>query len=294
MASPSSSSDIDKRIKAQVATVDNMLLNAWGTIYKMAVKYLAYDKISYELSPTEEMLSAKNIAADLCSILDHCCMILCYNSVRGIPSPKRARQINFPCVYDQSDTSDRWELQQLKLIDPKVDHASHVGKYRGIFSKVQFQGTADPDVVAFYQLHFLRNTLLHQSIVITGNNEGGHTPLILKHSHIDRNTKAAITVNLPTKPWDRDSREKKPQPLVDVLYSACIIVQDRRDKLLGIIGEKKLGEKFGFHFTEKMLEITFKQATRCTINCNQLHLECYGMEAELKEYLKELRAHEYN
>ena len=281
-----------------------MLLNAWGTIYKMAVKYLAYDKFSYELSPTEEMLSAKNIVADLWSILDHCCMILCYK-YRGIPDPRTARKVHFPCEYQgqnswDQNSWDNWEFKELELINPTLNMPLYLEKFQGVFSAVQYQGTSDPDILAFYQLYFLRNTLLHQSINIAAGNRDRHMPLILQYSHINRNAKAAITVNLPAQPWERYSTNKIPQPLIDVLYNACNMVQGRRDKLLGAIGEKTFGEKFGFTFTENgnKLEITFKLATpdpiRCKICRNQLHLECYGMEADLKDHLKMLRAHEYN
>lgn len=292
--------DIEVLIKAQIAAVDNMLLNAWGTVYKMAVKYLDYNILSYELSHTEELLSAKNLVANLWSVLEYCCIILCYR-YHGIPSPARARKIHFPCDYHKLPRSPQlvedevveWEKKQLKPI-AELPLEVYNKEFQGAFSDVQFKGRADSSTRAFYWLHFLRNTLVHQSINITAEDKDRHRPIIFEVHNIDRNAQAAITVELPVKPWEKNSTDKEPVPLLDVLYQACEVVQNRRDKLMGVIGEEKFMNKFDFDFSEKVLEILFRQvATRCPIRCNQLHLECYGMEADLKEPLKKLRSHEY-
>lgn len=291
-------------VKDQIVAVDNMLLNAWGTIYKMAVKYLDYNVHSYELSRTEEMMTAKKLVSDLWSVLEYCCIILCYN-YDGVPNPKKARKIHFPCNYtalsSESADLEQWEKEQLEDI-AQLPTEEYEEKFQGAFSDVQFKGEATSDVNAFYRLHYLRNTLTHQSVNITGSDENGHQPEILRFHNIQRNAQAAITVNLPIEPWKRNSTTMTSVPLLDVLFQACKVVEDRRDKLLGVIIDMKFRDKFDFKFSEEVLQVTFKQidkehSIRCNhehlIRCNHLDLECYGMEAELKELLQELRSNEY-
>ena len=299
MASPI---DMDKMIEAQIAVVDNMLLNAWGTVYKMAVKYLDFEVYTYELSRTEELLIAKNLVSNLWSVLEYCCIVLCYK-YHGIPKPADARKIGFPCdryVLNCSPSQEdvmKWELGQLEAkLNMELPLKVYEEKFKGAFSDVQFQGgVATDDVKHFYRLNFLRNTLTHQRIDINGDNVQGHYPEIFRVHGIGRNARAFVTVKLPIEPWVPNSTNMKPEPLLDVLYQACKVVESRRNKLLGVLEQGVFRDRFDFKFSEEVLKIMFTQMevnSECPIRCNDLHLECYGLEAELKKQIGAIRSHD--
>ncbi len=211
MASPSV-------VEAQVAAIDNILLNAYGTVYKMAVKNFRLPENSYQLSKTEEMLSAKNVVSNLWSVLDYCCMTLHYK-YHDIPTPTKARRIKFPCDHEGlSYSSNPAEVKKWgKKIEQIVEQESAAvtldyEQFKSLFSEVQFkkEGPVTEDITAFYQLHFLRNMLTHQSIVITPNGIDGHNkPQIYQHHELDIGAQAAITIGVPEEPWKNDDSKKR-------------------------------------------------------------------------------------
>ena len=290
-------------ISTKVAVVDDLLLNAYGTVYKMAVKYSTIRKANYQLSPTEEMLSAKNIVSNLWSVLDYCCMILWYKypDDDDDSTPSLAKFIKFPCDMRKEllDTTPEdkvaWEKERLESIAFKLTTVADYEKFKGAFTDIQYTNKNNvPDkVMTFYRLHYLRNVLTHRHINITGTYEPW-IPKIYDCRSIYRYGQAAITISVPTEPWVETCEEKTPVPLVDFLIEACDVVKERRDKLFGTWGEVEFDENFEFNFTEKLLGIKLKHMKDfCNICHHTLHLECYGLEAEFKKQLHKLRSYEH-
>lgn len=283
-------------IDAQVVVVDSMLLNAYGTVHKMAVKYISFQDLSYELSATEEMLSAKNLVSNLWSVLDYCCIILHYK-FRGTPTPSKARGISFPCDCKKSifrESAVEWER---KKIDGLLSDGAYerIGGFENVFSSIQLQEGAVPwETLTFYQLHFLRNTLTHNTINIH-QERSSHRLEIFQHCNIGTTeTHAAMTIRVPREPWNKANLSSETVPLLDVLFRACKVVEDRRDKLMHTIGERKFSDKYAFNLTNEHLIVTLNaiDPREYRVRYNQLHLECYGIEAELKDELQQLRQYE--
>ena len=124
-------------VEAEIAVVDYLLLNAYGTVYKMAAKYLNYRDMGYELSLTAEMLLTKNVVTNLWSVLDYCCKIFRYQYA-GPPTPEEARMIKFPCDHKVRGFMGRknWESWRLREIFPYHARFPHA-RSEGVFSEVQ-------------------------------------------------------------------------------------------------------------------------------------------------------------
>ena len=290
--------DVLAFIKAQVHTIDDLLLNAYGTVYKFAAKQLIHKSGEYELSSTEEMLSAKNLFSNLCSILDFCCTALYSHHNNEIPTLEQGMKIKFPCSYNIQDSLEQWEEDKISQL---LGYYTVTDTLEGIFHHVQFiyEGptAVKRQVYYFYLLRYLRNTLTHHSIEIRflPRELEGKVPDILQElglQDIDERLCVASEITIPKRPWlgyyDTD-RSTESVPLLDVLYQSCRVVEECRDKILSTIGEEKFGDKFKFKITMEQLKVTLRNGFNKVFHHKALHLECYGMEAELKEQLDEIR-----
>ena len=127
-------------IKAQIQMIDNLLLNAYGTVYKVAAKQLVYRSSAYDLSPIEEILSAKNLFSNLWSILDFCCTILYSHYNNKLPDIDPKTNIKFPVHFATSSfatSSFEWERKAIeKVLNKNVTDDS----LKDIFHHVQFKG----------------------------------------------------------------------------------------------------------------------------------------------------------
>ena len=279
---------VQASIDDQIAAVDHMLLHAYATVYKLAVKYISFPYFGHDMSPTEEMMSAKTITSNLWSVLDYCCIIL-YHRYHGTPKPSTARQICFPCDYKNRLPAADWE-KKCFIVDQLPDDA--YAKFAGAFSSIQYQGEEDvpPETRAFYRLHFLRNTLTHRTIKIYGEEEVDIKQLeIFKDNNniTEGESELAIKITVPREPWNNENGEYDEVPLLDVLYEACKVVEVHRDKLLHTVDEQKFNKKYAFEITEEELVITLNNK-RHELKHYKLHLECYGILAELQPELQEL------
>ncbi len=209
------SSEVDAFIKDQVNAIDNILLNAHGTVYKFAVKQIICADIEYLVSRTEEILSAKNLVSNLWSVLDFCCTILYSYYNNRLPTLKQGMQIKFPCYFSKTnETHEEWEKKRLEtMLQPEVS-AEMLSSLSGIFQHVQLKNVGEdadnsPDVYYFYLLHFLRNTLTINSINIdiTQNHEE-LVPDVLKQLDKVKVHRASV-VRVPTKPWVDFSRDDR-------------------------------------------------------------------------------------
>lgn len=146
-------------------------------------------------------------------------------------------------------------------------------------------------IKTFYRLHYLRNTLAHNtiSIIESEDSQPQQVPEVLQSIGVNE-APVAIKIQLPKRPWSDDSADDHEViPLLDLLLSSCELVEQRRDKMLS---ETKFIEKFSFIFSKQELILT------CKVNGTEkphqkrlkdLHLECYGLEAEYKDQLEEMR-----
>lgn len=292
------SQDVLKFIKTQANTVDDILLNAYGTMYKFSIKQAIAAEAEYLLSPTEEMLSAKNFFSNLWSVLDFCCIILFSYHNNKLPTLMQGRKIKFPCNFLEVESLDEWEKQRLSEVLQLNVNSYMYSSLKGIFQHVHFktsvEGGDNNKIIYFYLLHYLRNTLTHYTVDIGyGRNVEKVIPKVWKN--LEREVYVSSVVNVPDKPWDDSSRNDrsayKPKVFVDVLYHCCEVVEECRDRMLHTIPQlKPFRDKYKFELTRDKLAVTLK-SQRITFHHKILHLECYGMEAELKEPLEEIRKH---
>lgn len=150
------------------------------------------------------------------------------------------------------------------------------------------------EIKTFYRLHFLRNTLTHRTINIHGNRVDLQELEIFKDNMniSEGESEVAILISVPREPWKKDDYGTYDEvPLLDVLYRACKVVEDRRDKLLHTIDEYKFNDRYALELRKEELTITLNNK-RHNLQHSHLHLECYGLEAELQHELEELRQYE--
>lgn len=282
----------DTHYVSEITAVDNMIFNAYGTVYKLAVKYASARHLAYKLSSTEEMLSAKNVVTNLWSVLDYCCIIL-HSKHNGVPTPKKASSIKFPCYCKQATQQElaEWERNlYVKMLGlPICDYIKFKGAFSGIQKFQNEQHASHADTLTFYRLHFLRNTLTHNTTYIYKGRvdfQTLNTPDFKKIT--TENDTQVMTIEVPKEPWSEKAWSEKAQevdniPLLDVLFQACKVVEDRRDKLLHTLDEGKFSRKYAFNVTEKHLTVTFDDEGY-KMQHSHLHLECYGMQAEIKKF----------
>ena len=265
----------DQETMQSIVAVDNMLLNAYATVYKMAHKYISYQAFGCELSSLEEMTFAKIIVSDLWSVLDHCCTIL-YHRHYGTPSPSTAKKISFPTV--------NWKKNFIVAELAKLPGPAYA-KFAGAFSSIQYQGerVVPPDTRAFYRLHFLRNKLTHRTMSNPEDRVNLQQLELLRDNNItESESEVATMIKVPREPWKKENEEYDEVPLLDVLYQACKVVEDRRDKLLNTIGEQKFNNRYVVELRKEGLIITLNNK-RHELQCNKLQLESYGIATELDE-----------
>ena len=295
------SSEVLSFISSQVNAIDDILLNGYGTVYKFAIKRVISAQSEYVLSQTEERLSAKNLFSNLWSVLDFCCSILycCHNN--KLPTLEQGMKIKFPCNFNGGVSIEGWEKRKISGILQKEVAVEVLSSLQGIFSHVQFRngGEADQshDVYYFYLLQYLRNTLTHNSIDIVFS--PNHDKLVPEVPDIWRDLGKEVNVSsqilVPTKPWLDSSRNNRSshqcKPFLDVLYNVCQVVEKCRDQILATTPwQKTFREKYTFELTNSQLIITHGNDKPMKLYHQGLHLECYGVEAELKEYLEAIRA----
>jgi len=100
---------------------------------------------------------------------------------------------------------------------------------------------------------------------------------------------AAIEIDVPSEPWlDRsrnDPATYRPRLLIDILFRSCKVVEECRDKILeGVLQRREdFQSSFTLDLTQEMLRITQVRQPPSEMYHLELHLECYGVKAELKE-----------
>ena len=107
--------EVKEYIAKQIDAIDNLLINAYGTVLKSKVKREMYVMKSYDLLEMEEMLLAKNLYSNLWSVLDYCCTIIyCWYNNR-IPNPEEGRELKlqFPCYFKFDTDPEKWEMDKL-------------------------------------------------------------------------------------------------------------------------------------------------------------------------------------
>lgn len=265
-------------VESSIEAVDRMLLNAYGSVYKIAAKCIVYKEINHWWSETEELLTAKNILANLWSCLEYCCNIL-YTKKKGRPNPQTARKIFIPCNFPGQPT------KQPLIADFSI-----------MFSELQFtdEERVNEDIRTFYLLHHFRNTLAHRTIAITGN-RGSEMPKMLMEK-LKEVPEVAVSIYVPNSPWKNESCNKdcfpdgahdyKCIPLLDLLYDSCRLVQRKRDQILQH-ADKKNFRSFDFKFSidDRFLTVSSSGVPR-HIRIKRLHLKCYGLEREYEYILK--------
>lgn len=273
----------------------SLLLNAYGTMYKFAVKTVSYQRIGYALSPTEETLSAKNVLSNLWSVLDYCCIMLFCHHRRRLPNTQEARRIKFPCDFTELSRPEvdpeRWERQKISQIVGLDISDEDYAQLEGIFLPVQNRvlgfGPVDSLTSHFYMLHFLRNTLTHTPIPVDFKQGVTDAPEILQLNNMPT-VNLGAQISVPTHPWLDQSRNDRstytPCSLLDILYNSCQVVERLRDEILRRLQITPFHIHFPFQLTTERLTLN---AESCF--WGNLHLDCYGVEAEFKELLRHIR-----
>ena len=285
-------------IADQMIVIDSLLINAYGTMYKLVVKHTSFDNICYMFSEIEEMLLTKNLQSDLSSVLDYCCTIIyCWYHQRE-PTPEQGRKLIFPCDFKELLKSDsnpeKWERKKLQdMLGVEVD--DRYEDLKGIFYEVQYKGGAVTQKIKdFYLLYFLRNKFTHRSLQFCFSQRLQKSE-VLKLLSMEANVLA--TIKVPPEPWVSDSRENTEdyvsESLVDIQYRCCKFVEEFRDDLLRRLQLAPLHVPFSetvqFQLTPQQL--TFKPANSKGESrlCGLLHLGCYGLEGDFKETLDHIR-----
>lgn len=289
---------LEKFIEFQADAVDDILLNAYGTVYKFAIKQAISPDANYVLSPTEDRLSAKNLFANLWSVLDFCCTILYSCCTKRLPTLSQGMEIKFPCSLKRGMSLEEWEKRTItKMLQDEAD-AEMLTRLKGIFTHVQFKNGGedfdeDKEVYYFYLLHYLRNTLTHNSIDLKfRRNTRDAVPDIW--NGLGKTLSVSSEILVPPKPWLIASRNDRSthvhKPFLDVLYHTCRVVEKCRDQILTKFPRHKtFCQKYMFELTKEHLIITLGNGDPKKFLHQALHLECYGVEAELKKDLDEFR-----
>lgn len=280
----------------QINAVDFMLLNAFGTTYKLALKISNFVRNEFTLSEVEEMLSAKNILSNLGSVLDYCCIILhcSYNNEELTMSEARKQNIKFPVKFSNED-KESWEKKELKrLIGEKFDEQVYE-KFKGVFSNLMYQDKPANDCTwMFYTLRFLRNSLTHcrSDFIIKGDAEEIMPRLLETHQ---MEAQIYINVHVPDEPWNEKSKDERHnyvcRPLLDVLHESCQLVRDVRDAILTSLGHQKFETKYNFKFECNSTVLRIESEGRLPHSENSiaklhrdcLHFECYGIVGDIIE-----------
>ena len=172
------SSEVTTFIKAQVDAIDDILLNAYGTVYKFDIKQIISASGEYVLSQTEDVLSAKNLFSNLWSVLDFCCAVIYSHHNNSLPTLDQGFKIKFPCKFPKNNNSmsfedwKTWERKKLmEVLDDEDVTDEHLQHFDGVFQHVQFKNKRADEITGskvyyFYLLQYLRNTLTHSSIDI--------------------------------------------------------------------------------------------------------------------------------
>ena len=285
--------DVRAAIADQMVAIDSLLINAYGTMYKLIVKHTSFDNICYMFSEIEEMLLTKNLQSDLSSVLDYCCTIIyCWYHQRE-PTPEQGRKLSFPCDFKELLKSDsnpeKWEREKLKyMLGVEVDH--RYKDLKGIFYEVQYKGGAVTQKIKdFYLLHFLRNKFTHRSLQFQfSQHQQMKESVVLKKFNMKSNVHA--TIKVPPEPWLSDSRENtneyESEILLDIQYRCCDLVEKFRD---GLMRRLQLAPPFSeiVQFKITPQQLTFKPANSKGESqlCGLLHLGCYGLEGDFKKTL---------
>ena len=293
--------DVRVAIADQMVAIDSLLINAYGTMYKLVVKHTSFDDICYMFSEIEEMLLTKNLQSDLSSVLDYCCTIIyCWYHQRE-PTPEQARKLSFPCDFKEllkpHSNPEKWEREKLKyMLGVEVD--DRYEDLKGIFYEVQYKGGAVTQKIKdFYLLHFLRNKFTHRSLQFCFSQrlQQIQKSEVLKQLSMEANVLA--TIEVPPEPWVSDSRENTSdyvsESLLDIHYRCCKFVEEFRDDLLRRLQLAPLHVPFSETVQFKLTpqKLTFKPANSKGESqlCGLLHLGCYGLEGDFKQTLDHIR-----
>lgn len=301
-------------IEDQVKTIDRLLLNAYGTVYKLIAKNVAYRNRLCPPHEREEMLIAKNLISNLWSVLEYCCIVLRWHFNKGeLKSLILSKNNHFPCNFKADIREEKgkkeWEKEHLKKMilrksisddeykdfkasfGDALSHVQHTWPTHGERTKVEVKEKWK----TFYWLHFLRNTIAHSNMQIKGRDErkkiAALDPEKNKHSKCQGiTTVLAVTIRVPTTPWNT-SESTKQIPLLDFLFDACRLVKKCRNKILTKMGYETFKNSYGFILNET----TKNRATELNITVLLLneptppvpvyytHLNCYGIEQDLEE-----------
>lgn len=299
-------------IKKQVETIDRLLLNAYGTVYKLIAKNVAYKNRGCVVREMEEMLIAKNLTSDLWSVLDYCCLTLsCHFNKEEPKSSILSKRIKFPCNF-RTDISrekdcEEWEKKHLQelILNGKPLSDDDYEAFKRALSHVQHhcphqtkKVEVAEKVMTFYRLHFLRNIIAHSNIQITGEKQATKFKALDPNKNSSSRSRRiastlAVTITIPETPWSEDLPPKPTRlPLMDFLFDACELVEDCRDVILEPMGQRKFKDSFGFRLADNMNNRGAELAIVVFLNenneskevpLNYNHLECYGIEQDLKE-----------
>lgn len=285
---------MDLVLTKQILAIDNLLMNAYGTMYKSAVKHCYYDEYELNFSKMGEMLLAKNLQSDLWSVLDYCCTLVYYWYHKKIPTPSIQRQLSFPCIFDKKLLlSDEWEKDKLKemLGVVKLDDSKYQ-KLKGVFHEVQYNGGyPTQENEHFYLLHFLRNRLTHGSLQFEYNCQE-QTPVrsvALKQLGMTANVLTTIEIPQFQFPWLRDT--KLYRSLLDIHYGCCKFVEKFRDNIIRRLelSQPTFEETVELKLLTKEKKLKLNKSEICYF---KLHFKCYGLEGEenFTDTLNEFRA----
>ena len=117
---------------------------------------------------------------------------------------------------------------------------------------------------------------------------------MLKDLYISPST--AVMVTVPANPCIEDSTLLN-VPLLDTLYQSCEIVATIRDNVVQtLFKQSKFGECFRFEFSWDKFKVQAERDGGRVITelpFELLHLECYGIEAELSQDKQKSATKEY-
>ena len=141
-------------VQDQISTINDMLLNAYSTVYKLAARIILHDKKQHEISTRQEILLTKTLLNNLWSVLDCCSrLIFCwYHGKEPTVQEARERSIKFPCEFTQLSKHNRdpnqWEKKRLSLVllarYNDIDQDTYK-QLEGVFHTVQYKGSESPD-----------------------------------------------------------------------------------------------------------------------------------------------------
>ena len=282
-------------VQDQISTINDMLLNAYSTVYKLAARIILHDKKQHEISTRQEVLLTKTLLNNLWSVLDCCSrLIFCwYHGKEPTVQEARERSIKFPCEFTQLSKHNRdpnqWEKKRLSLVllarYNDIDQDTYK-QLEGVFHTVQYKGSESPDKNThnFYQLYYLLSHFTRNLLYIEEASTEYHNPEMLKDLYISPST--AVMVTVPANPCIEDSTLLN-VPLLDTLYQSCEIVATIRDNVVQtLFKQSKFGESFRFELSWDKFKVQAERDGGRVITelpFELLHLECYGIEAELSQ-----------